>query len=62
MNPIIEELIAGVVMMTVFGAFLAFFYWAITGNNPWPFIVLAEVAALGFGVVLLALCGPRRQG
>jgi hypothetical protein len=61
MHPIVEELIAGTFMMTLFGALLAFFYWAITGNNPWPYIVLAEVGALGFGVVLMALCGPRRR-
>ena len=61
MDPIIEELIAATFMMTLFGGALAFFYWLLTGNNPWPHIVLALVAALGFGVVLMALCGPKRQ-
>jgi len=60
-EPIFEELIAGAVTMTVIGIIIAFFYWAVTGNNPWPYIVLSEIAAFGFGVVIIALCGPKRQ-
>jgi len=47
--------------MTVLAAFIAFFYWAVTGNSPWPYVILSEVAAFGFGIVVLALCSPRRQ-
>src|ERR1700712_5252164 len=60
-DPLLEELIAGTVTMTALGAFLAFLYWAFTGNNPWPAIVLAEVLAFGLGLGIITLCGPRRS-
>ncbi len=59
-DPIIEELIAGTVTMSGLGAFLAFLYWAFTGNSPWPAIIIAEVLAFGLGLGIITLCGPRR--
>ncbi len=61
MDPIFEELLAGALTMTVLAVFIAFFYWAVTGNNPWPYVILSEIAAFGFGIVVIALCSPRRQ-
>ena len=61
LDPLVEELIAGTVTMTLLSAFIAFAYWALTGQNPWPYVILAELVAFGFGVGLLALCSPKRQ-
>jgi len=62
LDPLIEEALAASVVMTLAGAAVAFFYWALTDLSPWPYVILSETAALGFGVVIIALTSPRRHG
>jgi hypothetical protein len=59
-DPLLEEAFWATLVMTGVGALIAVFYWALTGLSPWPFVILCEVAALGFGIVLLALVSPKR--
>ena len=61
LDPLLEEALAATMAVTLLGAALAFFFWALTGLSPWPVVVLGEIAGLGFGVALLALTSPRRS-
>ena len=61
LDPLIEETLIATAAMTVLAATIALLYWALTGLSPWPYLILAEVAAFGLGVVLLALASPRRS-
>jgi uncharacterized RDD family membrane protein YckC len=61
LDPLLEEALAAAFMMTIVGVFVAAFYWALTGLSPWPYVILCEVSAFGFGIVLLALVSPRRS-
>ena len=58
-HPLIMEAIVASGWMTAIGVFVAVVYWGLTGLSPWPYVVLSEIAALGFGVVLLALVSPK---
>ena len=59
-DPLLEEAFVAACVMTAIGAAIAFFYWVLTDLSPWPYVVLCEVAAFGFGVVLLALSSPKK--
>ena len=59
-DPLLEEAFVAACVMTAIGAVIAFFYWVLTDMSPWPYVVLCEVAAFGFGVVLLALSAPKK--
>jgi hypothetical protein len=59
-DPLLEEAFVAACVMTAIGAAVAFFYWVLTDLSPWPYVVLCEVAALGFGIVLLALSSPKK--
>jgi hypothetical protein len=61
-HPLIIETLVATAWMTGIGVFVAATYWGLTGLSPWPYVVLSEVAALGFGIVLLALVSPRGRG
>jgi len=59
-DPLLEEAFHAAGVMTLLGAAVAGFYWLLTGLSPWPFVILCEIAAFGFGIVLLALAAPKR--
>jgi hypothetical protein len=61
LHPLIEETLVATVAMTGLGVVVAALYWFIMGLSPWPFLVMGEIAGLGFGIVLLALTAPRRR-
>ncbi len=61
LDPLLREAIVASLTMGTVGVLVAVFYWALTGLSPWPYVVLSETAALGFGIVLLALASPRRH-
>ena len=58
LHPLIEEMLLGALAMSALGAVIAVAFWLLTGISPWPFVVLAEVVGLGWGIVLLALASP----
>ena len=58
-HPLILETFVATCWMTAIGVFVAVTYWGLTGLSPWPYVVLSEIAALGFGIVLLALVSPK---
>ncbi len=58
LDPLIEEIILGTIAMAALGAVIAIAFWLLTGISPWPFLVLAEIVGLGWGIVLLALASP----
>jgi hypothetical protein len=58
LDPLLEELILGTLAMVALGAVIAGAFWLLTGISPWPFVVLAEVIGLGWGIILLALASP----
>jgi len=58
LDPLIEEIILGTIAMAALGAVIAMAFWLLTGISPWPFLVLAEIVGLGWGIVLLALASP----
>jgi hypothetical protein len=61
LDPLIEDTLAALAATSVLGVTVALMYWFLTGISPWPFVVLGEIAGLGFGVATLALCSPRRR-
>ena len=60
MEPLLAETLIAVAVTAALGGFIALLFWLTTGMNPWPFVVLGEMAGLGFGVALLALTSSRR--
>ena len=60
LDPLLEEALVAALFMTAIGVLVAFVYWVLTDLSPWPYVVLCEVAAFGFGIVLLALSSPKR--
>ncbi len=61
LDPLLEEALVATGAVTLLGVVLALLFWAVTGMSPWPYVVLGEVAGLGFGIALLALSSPRRS-
>jgi hypothetical protein len=61
LDPLLEELIAATVAMTLLGLVVALLFWLVTGLSPWPGLVLGEVAGFGFGIIILTLTAPRRH-
>jgi hypothetical protein len=58
LDPLLEEFLLGAVAMAALGAVIAIAFWLLTGISPWPFVILAEVVGLGWGIVLLSLASP----
>ncbi|MEI7924633.1 MAG: hypothetical protein WCI61_00365 [Chloroflexota bacterium] len=56
-----ETGIAAVLMGTI-AVVVAVLFWAVTGLSPWPYVVIAEIGAAGWGTAMLALCSPARRG
>lgn len=61
LDPLLEEAIAATVTMTALAVFVAALYWVLTGQSPWPYVIFAEFAGFGIGIVLITLTSPRRR-
>ncbi len=59
--PLLDETLNAAIAMAVLSIVIAVSYWLLTGESPWPILILAEIAGFGFGVAVLALTSPRRQ-
>jgi hypothetical protein len=60
LHPLIEEAVVATVCLTLLSALIASVFWAATGASPWPVVVLAEVVAMTWGVILLIIASPSR--
>ena len=56
-----ETGIAAVLMFTI-AVVVAVMFRAVTGLSPWPYVIIAEIGAAGWGTVMLALSSPARRG
>jgi hypothetical protein len=61
LDPLLAELIVALACTGGLAAAIAGIFWVTTGISPWPYVVLGEIAGLGFGVSALALTAPRRR-
>ncbi len=61
LDPLLEEVAVAAVAMAALGVIVAALFWLFSGLSPWPFLVLAEIGAFGFGIALLALTTPKRS-
>ena len=61
LDPLLEEAIVATISMFLVAAFIAVSFYAITGINPWPFVILSECAAFGTGIALLTFASPRHR-
>ena len=59
-HPLIEEALVATVCLTLLASLIAFVFWAATGTSPWPGVVLAELVAMTWGVILLIIASPNR--
>ena len=56
-----ETGIAFLLMLTI-AVVVTTLYVAVTGLSPWPYVIIAEIGAMGWGTAMLALCSPARGG
>jgi hypothetical protein len=61
MDPLLEETLAATMAVALLGCVISVLFWLLTGQSPWPGVVLGEIVGLGMGVPLLALTSPRRR-
>ena len=59
---LLEETAIAAGVMLVIGIAVALLYRWATGLSPWPYVILAEIGAFGWGTAMLALTSPRRRG
>jgi len=59
LDPLLEEFFVALVTMTILAVIVAVLYRWVTGHSPWPYVIIAEVGAFGWGTVMLALSSPR---
>jgi formate/nitrite transporter FocA (FNT family) len=57
-HPILEEAIVASVALAFVATFIALTYWLSTGLSPWPVVVLCEIVAFGWGVILVVVTSP----
>ena len=57
-HPILEEAVAASVALTLVAAFISAAYWLATGLSPWPAVVLCEVVAFAWGLILVIVTSP----
>ena len=57
-HPVLEEAAVLAVGLALLGAVIASVFWFATGRSPWPGLVLAEAAALGWGLLLVVITSP----
>jgi cytochrome c biogenesis protein CcdA len=60
-DPLLEETLAATGAVALLGVVLTVLFWALTGESPWPGVILGEIVGLGMGIPLLALTAPRRR-
>ncbi len=58
---LLEEFLIAAALMTALGAAVAVVFWFFTGLSPWPYLILAEISAFGWGTVMLAIGSPRSR-
>ncbi|MBM3139840.1 MAG: hypothetical protein FJZ92_06385 [Chloroflexi bacterium] len=58
---LVEETAIAFTVMLAIAVIVAALFWALTGISPWPYVVLAEVAGVGWGTAMLALSSPARR-
>ena len=61
LDPLLAETLIALLCTTALAVAIAGLFWVTTGISPWPYVVLGEIAGLGFGVSALALTAPRRH-
>ena len=61
LDPLLAETLIALLCTGGLAAVIAGLFWVTTGISPWPYVVLGEMAGLGFGVSALALTAPRRH-
>ena len=61
LDPLIEETLVAALGLGTLEGFIALLYWLSTGVSPWPFLILAQTAAFGSGIGLLAITSPRHR-
>ncbi|MDE3096580.1 MAG: hypothetical protein KGK07_11370 [Chloroflexota bacterium] len=60
LQPLLEEVIAATAAVGALGVLVGFVYWLLTGQSPWPGLVLGEMIGFGWGVLLLVIAAPQR--
>lgn len=58
MRRLVEEVTAASVALTLLGAIIAGIFWLATDQSPWPALILAELFAFGWGLILLIATSP----
>jgi membrane protein YdbS with pleckstrin-like domain len=61
LEPLLEEFFIALGLMTVLAVIVALLFWWVTGQSPWPYVVIAEIGAFGWGTAMLALASPRNR-
>ncbi len=61
LDPLLHELLVATLTVSAFSAVLALLCWWLGGIQPWPGVILGEVAGFGFAIALLTLTSPRRR-
>ncbi|MGE3858167.1 MAG: hypothetical protein AB7G21_14530 [Dehalococcoidia bacterium] len=56
-----ETGVAAVLMFTI-AVVVAVLFRVVTGMSPWPYVIIAEIGAAGWGTAMLALSSPARRG
>ena len=59
LDPLLQEFFVAAALMTFLAVVVAGLFWWVTGHSPWPYVVIAEIGAFGWGTVMLALASPR---
>jgi len=61
LDPLLEEFFIALVTMTMLAAIVAALFWWVTGQSPWPYVIIAEIGGFGWGTAMLALASPRNR-
>ena len=59
---LLRETGVAALLMLFIGVAVTLLYVAVTGLSPWPYVIIAELGAAGWGTAMLALCSPARRG
>ncbi|RJQ09657.1 MAG: hypothetical protein C4558_05935 [Dehalococcoidia bacterium] len=57
-DQLLEEFSVALVTMTILAVIVAVSYWWVTGHSPWPYMIIAEVGAFGWGTAILTRSSP----
>lgn len=61
-HRLLRETGVAALLMLAIGVAVAVLYYLVTGLSPWPYVIIAEIGAAGWGTALLALSSPARRG